>query len=57
MECDNCGIEDELIYKFAGTEACEDCWREYFVDNELYEDQSWNDFKNNSLKLIKGSIK
>lgn len=55
MKCQNCkeDFKKEDLYKFAGTKACLDCWKEYFMDNELFIDESWNDFVEYTLKCLK----
>ena len=48
--CVECKQEKEL-FEFAGCKACEDCWHEYWKDNNIGYSESWEDFKLNLKKL------
>ncbi len=51
MNCGNCDCVAEL-YELLGSKNCEDCWKEYFLDNEIYIDTSWNDYLKYTLKKV-----
>ena len=42
--CENCGNEEEL-YELVEAKCCEDCWLEYWQDNEIGLHTSFEDFK------------
>lgn len=43
--CENCDDDESNIFELSGSKCCEDCWLEYFRDNELYMNQSFEEFK------------
>ena len=56
-ECQNCEDDEAELYEFVGSVCCEDCWLEYFRDNELYFNQSFEDFKMGLKKYRKSKEK
>ena len=52
--CENCE-EQPAEYELAGSKCCEDCWFEYWQDNEIGIHTSFEDFKQFSLKKIGGN--
>ena len=51
-ECMNCEDDECELFKLADSVNCEDCWKEYWNDNELGINQSFNDFIR-GLKKVK----
>jgi len=37
LECDDCGVQSEYLYKYENKEVCENCLLEYFEKVELEE--------------------
>lgn len=37
LECDDCGVQEEYLYKYEDKELCENCLLEYFEKVELEE--------------------
>ena len=51
--CENCGNDKEELYELAESKCCEDCWLEYWKDNEIGLDTSFNDFLNHTCTKLK----
>jgi len=51
-ECQNCEDDTSELFELLGSVNCEGCWMEYWKDNEIGIDQSFNDFIG-GLKKIK----
>jgi len=49
--CEHCEGEADL-YEFCETIACLDCWQEYWRDNDIGLDESWEMWKSTSLTKI-----
>lgn len=43
MKCSNCG-EEKQLYGLAESKCCSDCWLEYWRDNDIGLDTSFEDF-------------
>jgi len=52
MKCEQCK-DKEAEYILVGSKGCEDCWFEYWQDNEIGIHESFEDFKLFTLKKIK----
>jgi len=50
--CGNCKEKKTKIYEMLGYKNCSKCWREYYKEEELYDDYSFDIFLN-GMRLIK----
>ena len=51
--CPECEEETKELYELVGSKACENCWREYWQENNIGEEESFTDFKNITLTKVK----
>jgi len=54
-ECIKCKNDVEELYELVGTIACADCWHQYWLDNNIGEQESWEMFKATTLSKHKES--
>lgn len=52
MKCKQCK-ENKAEYIFLDTPACRSCLKEYFLEHELYNDESFEDFLIGMEKVTK----
>ena len=52
MKCPDCGNDIEL-YEWIKTTACHECWHDYWEDEKIGENESWDDFFMNLTKVEK----
>jgi len=50
MKCNNCGCKYDELFELVGSEFCENCWQEYWRDNDIGLRESFEDFKQFTLK-------
>ena len=52
MKCDNCKQEEQL-YELVGSKCCSNCWEEYWRDNDIGMDTSFEDFLDHTCTKVK----
>lgn len=52
IRCQNCKKQDTL-YELAGSKLCRSCWHQYWLDNDIGEDTSFEDFISYTCSEIK----
>jgi hypothetical protein len=52
-KCMNCGTEDEDLYELAESINCIECWLDFWRDEDIGLEESFEDFKRYTLTKIK----